>query len=108
MIVVEDFFGVDLAKQLLSEWGPIDLLAANNVLAHVPDINDFVQAFNILVQSQGVITFEFPHLVSLIDGVQADTIYHEHYSYLSLTSVKTILATNGLSIFDVEKFLHWW
>lgn len=78
-------------------------MAANNVLAHVPDINDFAAGFAYLLKPAGVATFEFPHLMNLIDGNQFDTIYHEHFSYLSLTAVERIFAANGLSVFDVEE-----
>lgn len=101
--VVERFFGVALAKELVSQGKQADLTAANNVLAHVPDINDFVAGFAALLKPQGVATFEFPHLLRLIKENQFDTIYHEHFSYLSLTAVKTIFAANGLSVFDVEE-----
>jgi hypothetical protein len=77
--------------------------AANNVLAHVPDINDFVSGFAALLKPQGVSTFEFPHLLKLMAENQFDTIYHEHFSYLSLTSVQQIFAANGLTVFDVEE-----
>jgi hypothetical protein len=80
-----------------------DLTIANNVLAHVPDINDFVAGFALLLKETGVATFEFPHVVNLIQHDQFDTIYHEHFSYLSLFSVERIFAKNGLSIFDVEE-----
>lgn len=100
--IVENFFTVELAKQLAEQNRCADLIAANNVLAHVPDINDFTQAFSILLKPNGVATFEFPHLVNLIEQCQFDTIYHEHYSYLSLTTVNTLFAKNGLSVFDVE------
>jgi len=73
------------------------------VLAHVPDINDFVKGFSILLKPDGVATFEFPHILNLVEQNQFDTIYHEHYSYLSLTAVRTIFKTNGLSIFDVDE-----
>lgn len=101
--VVEEFFGVELARRLVSEGRPADLTAANNVLAHVPDINDFVAGFATLLKPDGVSTFEFPHLVRLIEDAQFDTIYHEHYSYLSLTAVERIFAANGLTVFDVEE-----
>lgn len=101
--VVEEFFGVELARRLASENGQADLIAANNVLAHVPDINDFVAGFTILLKAHGVATFEFPHLMRLVAGNQFDTIYHEHYSYLSLTAVQGIFAANGLTVFDVEE-----
>ncbi|UZK65055.1 class I SAM-dependent methyltransferase [Sphingomonas sp. M1-B02] len=101
--VLEEFFGTALAEQLAAEGRSADLTAANNVLAHVPDINDFVSGFATLLKPAGVATFEFPHLLSLIDGAQFDTIYHEHYSYLSLTTVRRIFAANGLTVFDVEQ-----
>lgn len=101
--IVEDFFGVNLAKKLLRERGTIDLIIANNVLAHVPDINDFVKGFSILLAENGIATFEFPHFLKLFLENQFDTIYHEHFSYLSLTSVKEIFSRNNLIIFDVEE-----
>lgn len=101
--IVEEFFGTDLAKKLTSQGIQADLTVANNVLAHVPNINDFVAGFAILLKPQGVATFEFPHLLRLIEENQFDTIYHEHFSYLSLTAVKQIFAANGLSVFDVEE-----
>lgn len=101
--VVEEFFGVALAERLVSQGHSADLTAANNVLAHVPDINDFVSGFSRVLKPAGVSTFEFPHLVQLVDHCQFDTIYHEHFSYLSLTTVKTIFERNGLSVFDVEE-----
>ncbi|MDD5272011.1 MAG: class I SAM-dependent methyltransferase [Methylovulum sp.] len=101
--IIEKFFGVNLAKQLASQGQQADLTAANNVLAHVPDINDFVAGFALLLKPAGVATFEFPHLLNLIGQNQFDTIYHEHYSYLSLSVVKTIFKANGLAVFDVEE-----
>jgi SAM-dependent methyltransferase len=101
--IVEEFFGVKLAQQLVAQGKQADLTAANNVLAHVPDINDFVGGFAALLKPAGVATFEFPHLLNLIEQNQFDTIYHEHYSYLSLTAVKTIFSSNGLTVFDVEE-----
>lgn len=101
--VLEEFFGVAMAKRLVAEGRSVDLTAANNVLAHVPDINDFVGGFATLLKPTGVATFEFPHLLSLVHGSQFDTIYHEHYSYLSLTTVQRIFAANGLAVFDVEE-----
>lgn len=101
--IVEDFFGVTLAKQLVEQGKQADLTAANNVLAHVPDINNFVRGFSLLLKPAGVSTFEFPHLLRLVTENQFDTIYHEHYSYLSLTAVKRIFERNGLSVFDVEE-----
>lgn len=101
--IVQDFFGVRLARELADQGKHADLTAANNVLAHVPDINDFVAGFAILLKDQGVATFEFPHLLKLIEKNQFDTVYHEHFSYLSLTAVNRIFAANGLSVFDVEE-----
>ncbi len=97
------FFGEATAKQLLAENQSADLIAANNVLAHVPDINDFVKGFAVLLKSDGVATFEFPHLQNLIEDNQFDTIYHEHFSYLSLTTAEELFAAHGLKVFDVEK-----
>ncbi len=101
--IVEDFFGVLKAKELAAKGLQADLMIANNVLAHVPDINDFCNGFSILLKPNGIVTFEFPHLLNLVDEKQFDTIYHEHYSYLSLISAQKILNNNGLSIFDVEE-----
>jgi 2-polyprenyl-3-methyl-5-hydroxy-6-metoxy-1,4-benzoquinol methylase len=101
--IVEAFFGVALAEQLVRDGRAADLTAANNVLAHVPDINDFVAGFARLLKPSGVATFEFPHLARLVEQCQFDTIYHEHYSYLSLTAARAILAANGLEVFDVEE-----
>lgn len=101
--ILEKFFGTDLAKKLASQGKQADLTVANNVLAHVPNINDFVAGFAILLKPQGVSTFEFPHLLKLIEETQFDTIYHEHFSYLSLTAVDRIFSANGLSVFDVEE-----
>ncbi|HCX66200.1 class I SAM-dependent methyltransferase [Parvibaculum sp.] len=101
--IVERFFGVELATELAGAGRQADLTAANNVLAHVPDINDFVSGFARLLKPEGVSTFEFPHLLNLVRQNQFDTIYHEHYSYLSLAAVARIFAVNGLSVFDVEE-----
>ena len=101
--IVEQFFGIALAEELTNKGQQADLLVANNVLAHVPDINDFVSGFTRLLKPEGVATFEFPHLLNLVQQNQFDTVYHEHYSYLSLIAVNNIFASNGLSIFDVEK-----
>ena len=100
--IVEEFFGIALADRLVGEGRSADLTAANNVLAHVPDINYFVAGFARLLKPAGVATFEFPHLLEMVEHGQFDTIYHEHYSYLSLTAVERIFAANGLSVFDVE------
>ncbi|WP_374608169.1 methyltransferase domain-containing protein, partial [Diaphorobacter nitroreducens] len=101
--VVERFFGVALADELARAGRQADLIAANNVLAHVPDINDFVGGFTRLLKPHGVATFEFPHLLRMVQGCQFDTAYHEHYSYLSLTAVQRIFATNGLVVVDVQE-----
>ena len=101
--IVEAFFGLKLAEQLAAQGKQADLTAANNVLAHVPDINDFVQGFAALLKPAGVATFEFPHLQRLISENQFDTIYHEHYSYLSLIALKPVFSRAGLRVFDVEK-----
>jgi hypothetical protein len=101
--VIGEFFGVPLASRLVGEGRRADLMTANNVLAHVPDINDFVAGFATLLATAGVATFEFPHLKNLLDKNQFDTIYHEHFSYLSLTALEPIFAANGLVIFDVEE-----
>lgn len=97
------FFGRTLARELVSGGQRADLLLGNNVLAHVPDINDFVSGLKILLQPDGVITMEFPSLIRLIEENQFDTIYHEHFSYLSFTTVEKIFAAHGLKIFDVEE-----
>lgn len=101
--VLEEFFGVALAKRLVSEDKQADLTVANNVLAHVPNINDFVAGFAALLKPNGIATFEFPHLLQMIKHGQFDTIYHEHFSYLSLTAVNQIFDKNGLQIFDVQE-----
>jgi len=103
--IVEEFFGVALAQKLASQGKKADLIVANNVLAHVPEINDFVSGFTTLLKPNGVATFEFPHLLNLINENQFDTIYHEHFSYLSLTALETIFKENGIQIFDVEEYL---
>ena len=100
--IVERFFGVPLGQELAAAGRAVDLVAANNVLAHVPDINDFVGGFTALLKPDGVATFEFPHLLRLLEQNQFDTVYHEHYSYLSLTAVARVFEENGLSVFDVE------
>jgi hypothetical protein len=97
------FFGRETARQLVADGIQPDLLLGNNVLAHVPDINDFVAGMKILLARNGVITMEFPHLLRLIEGNQYDTIYHEHFSYLSLTTVERIFKVHGLVVFDVEE-----
>ena len=97
------FFGRDTAGELVAEGVTADLLLGNNVLAHVPDINDFVGGMKILLDVNGVITMEFPHLLRLMQYNQFDTIYHEHFSYLSLTTVSRVFSANGLRVFDVDE-----
>ena len=100
---VVDFFGVRLAKALLAKNIQADLLLGNNVLAHVPDIVDFVAGMKIILKASGVVTMEFPHLMQLVDNNQFDTIYHEHFSYLSFTTVQKIFASQALVLFDVDE-----
>ncbi|MEA2079776.1 MAG: class I SAM-dependent methyltransferase, partial [Pseudomonadota bacterium] len=97
------FFGVKMAEEMVEDGIRADLLVGNNVLAHVPDLNDFVKGMKILLSPQGVITMEFPHLKKLIEFNQFDTIYHEHFSYFSLLTVERVFAAFGLVIFDVEE-----
>ncbi len=97
------FFGSETAAKVRVDRGPADLLLGNNVLAHVPNINDFVAGMKILLAPEGLITMEFPHLMQLIEQNQFDTIYHEHFSYLGFTTVERIFAYHGLVIFDVEE-----
>lgn len=101
--IIESFFSSKLALDLVNQGKAADLMTANNVLAHVPDINDFTRAFSYLLKTDGIATFEFPHLLKLVEHCQFDTIYHEHYSYLSFSVVNRILEANGLSVFDVEE-----
>jgi SAM-dependent methyltransferase len=101
--VLEEFFGQSLAKQLSAQSKQADLIAANNVYAHVPDINDFTRGIAQLLKPDGVVTIEFPHLMQLLKHTQFDTIYHEHYSYLSLYTVIKIFESCGLRIFDVQE-----
>ncbi|WP_205509868.1 class I SAM-dependent methyltransferase [Longitalea arenae] len=100
---IVDFFGVKLATALKVQGRQADLLLGNNVLAHVPDIVDFVKGLKLALKPQGVITMEFPHLMQLVENNQFDTIYHEHFSYLSFGTVKNIFAAQGLELFDVEE-----
>jgi 2-polyprenyl-3-methyl-5-hydroxy-6-metoxy-1,4-benzoquinol methylase len=97
------FFGKQTATEVRAEHGPADLLLGNNVLAHVPDLNDFVGGMKILLGPTGVITMEFPHLQRLMDENQFDTIYHEHFSYFSFITVEKVFAAHGLTLFDVEE-----
>lgn len=97
------FFGVETARDLAAQGCQADLLIGNNVLAHVPDINDFVAGLAIAVKPSGTVTMEFPHLLQLIRNVQFDTIYHEHFSYLSFLAIERIFAAHGLELYDVEE-----
>ena len=97
------FFGVQTARDLAAEGKHADLLIGNNVLAHVPDLNDFVEGMKILLKPTGVITMEFPHLMRLMAEMQFDTIYHEHFSYYSFLTVRKVFAAHGLDLFDVEE-----
>jgi len=97
------FFGRATAERLRNEGYEADLIVGNNVFAHVPDINDFVAGFAVLLKSDGVVSLEFPHLLKLIEQTQFDTIYHEHFSYLSLYTTEKILAAHGLRVFDVTE-----
>ena len=98
-----DFFGTKMARDLIRTRRRADLILGNNVLAHVPNLNDFVQGLSILLNDEGVITMEFPHLLRLIQGNQFDTIYHEHFSYFSLRTVTRVFNAHGLRIFDLER-----
>ena len=100
---LEEFFGVGLAQRLVDQDKQADLMVANNVLAHVPYIDDFVKGFVLMLKPEGIATFEFPHLMQLIEHKQFDTIYHEHFAYLSFGTVNQILIASGLSVFDVEE-----
>jgi SAM-dependent methyltransferase len=100
---LERFFGVETAKALAADGKQADLLLGNNVLAHVPDTNDFVKGMKNLLKPDGIVTMEFPHLLQLMERNQFDTIYHEHFFYLSFLSVRKIFAHHGLEIFDVEE-----
>jgi SAM-dependent methyltransferase len=97
------FFGETVAKELEAEGRLADLVVGNNVLAQVPDLNDFVEGLKILLKPEGVITLEFPHLLRLIELNEFDTIYHEHFSYFSLLSTSKIMQAHGLRVFDVEE-----
>src|SRR5262245_28338633 len=97
------FFGEATARDLVAGGARADLLVGNNVLAHVPGLNDFVAGLKLLLAPSGVLTMEFPHLLRLIEESQFDTIYHEHYSYFSFTTVRKIFAVHGMTLFDVEE-----
>ena len=101
--VLRKFFGVDVARELAASGKKADLICGNNVYAHVPDINDFTEGLKTALKEGGVINLEFPHLMSLIENNQFDTVYHEHFSYISLGTVTKIFSSVGLKIFDVEE-----
>ena len=101
--VLREFFGEHLGRQLATDGQQADLIAGNNVYAHVPDINDFTRGLAAALKPEGTVTLEFPHLVPLIEHTQFDTIYHEHFSYLSLTAVLSIFAAADLRVYDVEQ-----
>jgi ubiquinone/menaquinone biosynthesis C-methylase UbiE len=100
---VNVFLGIETAQQIVAQGHQADLLIGNNVLAHVPDINDFIGGLKILLKAGGILTMEFPHLLQLMRNNEFDTIYHEHFSYLSFTTVETMFARHGLTLFDVEE-----
>jgi SAM-dependent methyltransferase len=100
---VVDFFGRELAEHLVAQHGYADLVLGANVLAQVPDLNDFIAGVATLLAPEGTTTFEFPHLARLLEGLQYDTIYHEHFSYFSLTTIRTIFEAHGLVLVDVEE-----
>jgi SAM-dependent methyltransferase len=97
------FFGRELAAQLVAKGRRADLLVANNVMAHVPDLNDFVAGMEPVLAPQGVVTIEVPHLLRLVEGNQFDTIYHEHFSYFSLLTAQKVLSAHGMEVFDVDE-----
>ena len=99
-----NYFGESIALELAKGKKP-KLMIGNNVLAHVPDLHDFIKGFSILIDDEGIITFEFPHIVDLIKNTQFDTVYHEHYSYLSVTALLPIFAQYGLKVINIEKLL---
>jgi len=100
---ITEFFGADLGRRLAAERGRADLVLGNNVLAQVPDINDFVAGVSELLAPDGTATFEFPHLAKLIEHLEYDTIYHEHFSYFSLQAIRSIAGAQGLDVVDVEE-----
>ncbi len=100
---ITDYFGAKFAKKLSHQRKKANLLIGNNVLAHVPDIDDFVEGLKVALRKGGVITMEFPHLLRMVEDCQFDTIYHEHYSYLSFTTVQKVFAAHGLELFDVQE-----
>lgn len=104
VVTLERFFGANLASEIVESAGQVDLLVANNVLAHVPEPHDFLDGVRAILADTGIATFEFPHLLNLIEHKQFDTIYHEHFAYLSFTAANDLMARNGLSVFRVQEF----
>jgi SAM-dependent methyltransferase len=102
---VIDFFTAELARKIVDEYGQVDLVCGTNVFAHVPAVNDFVEGLEILLKPGGIVTLEFPHLARLIENVQFDTIYDEHFSYFSFAAAQYLLRSKGLEVFDVEEHL---
>jgi len=100
---VVQFFNVETAREFVAQGTQADLLVGNNVLAHVPDLNDFVEGIKIILKQHGVVTMEFPHVLRLMEQKEFDTIYHEHFSYFSFRTVESIFAKHGLTLFDVEE-----
>ena len=100
---ISEFFGKDFSIELIKKYKKADLIICNNVIAHVPKINDFISGLKILMSKSGILTIEFPHLMELVEHNQFDTIYHEHFSYFSFFVIQKILEKNGIKIFDVEK-----
>lgn len=100
---IVEFFGSDLARSLAADGRLADVVAANNVVAHVPDLNDFVEGLRLVLKPEGVVSIEVPHLLRLLEQVAFDTIYHEHFSYFSFSTLKMVLARHGLAAFDVEE-----
>ncbi|MBW4675109.1 MAG: class I SAM-dependent methyltransferase [Desmonostoc geniculatum HA4340-LM1] len=100
---INKFFGIETAKELVMQGKLADLLIGNNVLAHVPDLNDFIAGMKAILKSNGILTMEFPHILQLIEQNQFDTIYHEHFSYFSFLTIEKIFAAHNLQIFDVEE-----
>lgn len=101
--VLREFFGEALGKRLAAQGNQADLIVGNNVYAHVPDINDFTKGLKAALKPRGTITLEFPHLMQLLEHTQFDTVYHEHFSYLSLFTVNRIFESSGLRVWDVER-----
>ncbi len=100
---ISKFFGVETANEIVADGVRADLVVGNNVLAHVPDLNDFVEGIRLVLKPEGITSIEFPHVLNLLEQVQFDTIYHEHFSYLSLEAVENVFARHGLRVFDLSE-----